>query len=273
MRGMMIISMKCISGYGVHMSHWSGEPTHKGCVVGTNRASTRSRIHDIALELLKLDTDLITMTLDLCMSDICLLLSAKAEALKLKEKEQRELERKYGKKKAKEVAEQNFQERIEDFERQEYEEERRKEQKARLNQEKLKEAEMKKDQPIDDSAVVDDMFGFLEEQRDSVNESQAPSAFRDLPAPKNGYGTLSNGDIIMGVPTTPEDYEDLSDFKFQKFATTYFQGNVTHQYSRRPLKYSLLPLQTQGDQLVSSSSPSAKMANWRPSWGPKSLDN
>ena len=79
---------------------------------------------------------------------------AKAEALKLKEKEQRELERKYGKKKAKEVAEQNFQERIEDFERQEYEEERRKEQKARLNQEKLKEAEMKKDQPIDDSAVV-----------------------------------------------------------------------------------------------------------------------
>ena len=179
---------------------------------------------------------------------------AKAEALKLKEKEQRELERKYGKKKAKEVAEQNFQERIEDFERQEYEEERRKEQKARLNQEKLKEAEMKKDQPIDDSAVVDDMFGFLEEQRDSVNESQAPSAFRDLPAPKNGYGTLSNGDIIMGVPTTPEDYEDLSDFKFQKFATTYFQGNVTHQYSRRPLKYSLLPLQTQGDQLVSSSS-------------------
>ena len=65
---MMIISMKCISGYayGVHMSHWSGEPNHKGCVVGTDHASTRSRIHDIALELLKLDTDLITMTLDCC---------------------------------------------------------------------------------------------------------------------------------------------------------------------------------------------------------------
>ena len=54
----------------------------------------------------------------------------------------------------------------------------------------------------------------------------------------------------MGVPTTQEDYEDLSDFKFPKFATTYFQGNVSHQYSRRPLKYSLLPLQTQGDQLA-----------------------
>ena len=33
---------------------------------------------------------------------------AKAEALKLKEKEQRELERKYGKKKAKEVAEDQY---------------------------------------------------------------------------------------------------------------------------------------------------------------------
>jgi hypothetical protein len=41
-----------------------------------------------------------------------------------------------------------------------------------------------------------------------------------------------------------------SEFKFAKFAATYFQGNVSHQYSRKPLKYSLLPLQTQGDQLV-----------------------
>ena len=63
---------------------------------------------------------------------------------------------------------------------------------------------------------------------------------------------VQNGDIIMGVPTTPEDYEDLSEYKFQKFAATYFQGTFTHQYSRKPLKHSLLPLQTQGDQLVTS---------------------
>ena len=49
---------------------------------------------------------------------------AKSEALRLREMEQRELERKYGKKKAKEVAEQNFQERIENFEREEFEERR-----------------------------------------------------------------------------------------------------------------------------------------------------
>jgi myosin-7 len=59
-----------------------------------------------------------------------------------------------------------------------------------------------------------------------------------------------NGDVITGIPTMIEDYEDLSEYKFQKFATTYFQGNVTHQYSKKPLKHPLLPLQTQGDQLV-----------------------
>ena len=81
-----------------------------------------------------------------------------------------------------------------------------------------------------------------------------------------------NGDIIMGVPASKEDYEDLSDYKFQKFAATYFQGKTaelesilyfmlvftrliltgaySHQYSRKPLKHSLLPLQTQGDQLA-----------------------
>jgi hypothetical protein len=43
---------------------------------------------------------------------------------------------------------------------------------------------MRADVPVDDSKVVDDMFGFLEDQKDTVSEAQAPSAFRDLPAPK-----------------------------------------------------------------------------------------
>lgn len=45
-------------------------------------------------------------------------------------------------------------------------------------------AQIRADQPIDDSAVVDDMFGFLEDQKDTISESQAPSAFRDLPVSK-----------------------------------------------------------------------------------------
>ena len=52
-------------------------------------------------------------------------------------------------------------------------------------------------------------------------QSQTPTiVFRFL------FQTVQNGDIIPGIPVTPEDHEDLSEYKFQKFATTYFQGNV-----------------------------------------------
>ena len=86
---------------------------------------------------------------------------------------------------------------------------------------RLLDVERRAEAPIDHSAVVDDMFGFLESQTtSSMSESQAPSAFRDLPAPK----TVQNGDIIEGIPTSPDDFEDLSEYKFPKFAATYFQG-------------------------------------------------
>ncbi|KAJ0182072.1 hypothetical protein K1T71_002794 [Dendrolimus kikuchii] len=60
----------------------------------------------------------------------------------------------------------------------------------------------------------------------------------------------SEASMVTPMQTTSEDEEDLSEFKFQKFAATYFQGNAGHQYSRKPLKNPLLPLHTQGDQLA-----------------------
>ena len=93
---------------------------------------------------------------------------------------------------------------MENLERKEEEDERRREQQNKMNQQKLRDAERRQEQPIDDSAVVDDMFGFLEEQKDSNSDAPAPSAFRDLPAPKN----IQNGELIMGVPTVPEDHEE-----------------------------------------------------------------
>ena len=109
---------------------------------------------------------------------------AHQEALRLKELEQKQLEKQIGKKKAKEVAEMNFQERLDDFQRKDEEREMLERDKIRHNAERMENIKMRNDQPIDDSAVVDDMFGFLEDQKDNVSESQAPSAFRDLPAPK-----------------------------------------------------------------------------------------
>ena len=58
------------------------------------------------------------------------------------------------------------------------EQEMQEQEKLRINLERVERAGVRADQPIDDSAVVDDMFGFLEDQKDTVSESQAPSAFR-----------------------------------------------------------------------------------------------
>ena len=58
-------------------------------------------------------------------------------------------------------------------------------------------------------------------------------------------------DMIAAIPRPAGDNEDLTEYKFQKYAATYFQGNVNHQYSRKNLKQPLLNLQHQGDQLVS----------------------
>ena len=70
---MMNISMKCISGHGVYNTRLGVDvedrkalDPHGECVVGTDYACTLSSVHDITLELLKLDTEQITMTLDCC---------------------------------------------------------------------------------------------------------------------------------------------------------------------------------------------------------------
>ena len=76
---------------------------------------------------------------------------------------------------------------------------------------------------------------------------------KDLPAIKGDAN-----EELLAVPFSGVDYsKDLSEYRFQKFAATYFQSNATHQYSRKALKTSLLSLQTQGDQLVISISGSA----------------
>ena len=68
--------------------------------------------------------------------------------------------------------------RLDDFQRRDAEQEMQEQEKLRINLERVERAGVRADQPIDDSAVVDDMFGFLEDQKDTVSESQAPSAFR-----------------------------------------------------------------------------------------------
>lgn len=58
-------------------------------------------------------------------------------------------------------------------------------------------------------------------------------------------------DLDEALPLPEDDEEeDLSEYKFAKFAATYFQGTTTHTYVRRPLKQPLLFHEDEGDQLV-----------------------
>uniref|UniRef100_A0A8C1JL08 Myosin VIIAb n=1 Tax=Cyprinus carpio TaxID=7962 RepID=A0A8C1JL08_CYPCA len=52
------------------------------------------------------------------------------------------------------------------------------------------------------------------------------------------------------LPLPDDEEEDLSEYKFAKFAATYFQGNATYTYIRRPLKQPLLFHEDEGDQLA-----------------------
>lgn len=59
-------------------------------------------------------------------------------------------------------------------------------------------------------------------------------------------------EVLHEAPPLPEEEEeDLSEYKFSKFAATYFQGVSTYTYVRRPLKQPLLFHEDEGDQLVS----------------------
>ena len=51
------------------------------------------------------------------------------------------------------------------------------------------------------------------------------------------------------MPMAAEE-EDLSEYKFSKFAATYFQGQATPTYIKRQLKQPLLGLKTQQDRVV-----------------------
>uniref|UniRef100_A0A674DQ99 Myosin VIIAa n=1 Tax=Salmo trutta TaxID=8032 RepID=A0A674DQ99_SALTR len=61
---------------------------------------------------------------------------------------------------------------------------------------------------------------------------------------------LEEEDLDDVLPLPEDEEDDLSEYKFAKFAATYFQGTTTHTYVRRPLKQPLLFHDDEGDQLA-----------------------
>lgn len=169
------------------------------------------------------------------------------EALNLKEQEEHLLMKKMNPKKAKEIAEQKYIERIQEFESQKKEEEIEDKRKIAEKKAVITDAVQRQDEILDDSKLVDAMFDFLP-RTDSQSEANVPSAFSDL---QRINGDMADTSDINLPPVPVEDIEDLSEYKFQKFAATYFQANANHQYQRKPIKMPLLPLLTQADSMAS----------------------
>ena len=131
-------------------------------------------------------------------------------AKKAAEKDKKELEKKFGKEKAKEMMNAKLKDII------------------HKRQEEVKEEYYEPPEDYDkepeDATVVDDVFGYLDDVEDKSGQT-GPNILKDLPKKK-----AKKGEVMMPVPTVPEDLEDLSEFSFKKFATAFFQGQVTGVY-------------------------------------------
>uniref|UniRef100_A0A7N6ATC0 Myosin VIIAb n=1 Tax=Anabas testudineus TaxID=64144 RepID=A0A7N6ATC0_ANATE len=124
-------------------------------------------------------------------------------------------------------------------------------QRLRAEKELLEQMEREKEQPVDHSDMVDRMFGFLGNSGPLPNQDgQGPAGFEDLEKTLRGEEAEEEEVLNEALPLPDEEEEDLSEYKFSKFAATYFQGVSTYTYIRRPLKQPLLFHEDEGDQLA-----------------------
>ncbi|KAI1242110.1 Unconventional myosin-VIIa [Lamprotornis superbus] len=170
------------------------------------------------------------------------------EAEKLRLAEEERLRKEMSAKKAKEEAERKHQVRLAQLAREDAEREVKEKEEARRKKELLEKMERARNEPVNDSEMVDKMFGFLGTTSSLPGqEGQAPNGFEDL---EQVQKELEEEDLDAALPLPEEEEEDLSEYKFAKFAATYFQGTTTHTYIRRPLKQPLLYHEDEGDQLA-----------------------
>ncbi|KAJ8280450.1 hypothetical protein GJAV_G00054700 [Gymnothorax javanicus] len=170
------------------------------------------------------------------------------EAEKMRLAEEQRLRNQMSAKKAKAEAEKMHQERLAQLAREDAEREKLEREEARRKKEMVEQMEKARQEPVNDSDMVDKMFGFLGTTNSFPGqEGQAPAGFEDL---ERTQKELEEEDLDEALPLPEDEEEDLSEYKFAKFAATYFQGTTTHTYMRRPLKQPLLFHEDEGDQLA-----------------------
>ncbi|XP_077447744.1 unconventional myosin-VIIa-like isoform X2 [Stigmatopora argus] len=153
---------------------------------------------------------------------------------------------------AKAEAERKHRERLSQLARRQEECRREEREEGRRKKELLEQMERERQQPVDHSDMVDLVFGFLGNAGPPAErDGRAPTAFQDLVDAPHGEEVEEDGELVNeALPLPDEEEEDLSQYKFPKFAAAYFQGVSTHTHVRRPLKQPLLFHEDEGDQLA-----------------------
>lgn len=179
----------------------------------------------------------------------------KLEAERLRLMEEEELRKKLGKAKAQQEAEKRYQERLGRIQDELTQMDETNRADAKRKRDEIENKEQNRNEGVSDVALVDQMFEFINDRDGAGSSSSGPRAFPDLGQSDLAAATAESDFDVNSRPPVVADQEDLSQYKFAKFAATFFQGNVGHAYSRKPLKAPLLPTRNEGDHL-------AAMAVW-----------
>ncbi|XP_062521649.1 myosin-VIIa-like [Corticium candelabrum] len=174
------------------------------------------------------------------------------EAERLRREEEEHLRKRMAEEEARKEAERKHQQMMVELERQRIAEEEKLKREAEEKRKEIERAEAqakkRREEDVDDSKMVDEMFGFLPEESKQKGDSEGPSAFQDLEKSHTAAIATSDVEEKSMMFSVPEIEEDLSEYKFAKYAATYFQAQATPSYIRRPLKQPLLQHRTESEK-------------------------
>ncbi|KAM6921827.1 unconventional myosin-VIIb [Xenentodon cancila] len=97
--------------------------------------------------------------------------------------------------------------------------------------------------------LVDDIFGFLPNIVGG-QEGQAPIGFENIEG-KRIIEEIDIDEVPIEEDLPKEDYDDLDEYSFSKFASMYFQGAATPTHIRQRLRLPLLYHEDEGDVVAS----------------------
>uniref|UniRef100_A0A665U2E8 Si:ch73-194h10.2 n=1 Tax=Echeneis naucrates TaxID=173247 RepID=A0A665U2E8_ECHNA len=118
-----------------------------------------------------------------------------------------------------------------------------------LRQKKEMEAKAQSES-ITDQQMVDDIFGFLPSIT-AGQEGQAPVGYENFEKERIVMEEIHIDDLPMEEDLLRDDYDDLDEYSFPKFASMFFQGAATATHIRQRIRMPLLYHEDEGDVLAS----------------------